>query len=87
MRSLSEAPSIVSTENGGRLSTAAEENFRPELFGQIARLVWPEKADVEIAIIAHCSPRAARDYLSGKVPAPANVWAAIFAEGTRRRRS
>jgi hypothetical protein len=68
----------------GRLSTGAEENFRPELFGDVARKVWPDKTDAKIAVIARCSPRAAREYLNGNVAPPAVVMAAMFAEIARR---
>jgi hypothetical protein len=71
----------------GRFATGAifaEANFRPELFGQVARVVWPRKPDVQIAVIARCSPRAAREYLNGNVAPPAIVIAAMFTEIARR---
>jgi hypothetical protein len=76
--------STASLKIDGRFSTNTEENFRPELFGAVARIVWPEKPDVRIAIIAGCSPRAAREYLNGKVAPPAIVIAAMFLEITKR---
>jgi len=60
-----------------------EANFRRGLFGKIAKVIW-EKPDTVIAEIADVSDRAARDYLNGKVAAPAIVIAAIIVEITRR---
>ena len=73
-----------STKIDGSFSSGAEENFRPWLFGAIAKIVW-DKADAAIADIADVSDRAARDYLNGKVAAPAVVIAAIVVEITRRK--
>jgi len=84
MQRVSESPSIVSTEIGGRLSTGTEANLRTCVFGDVARVIWREKVDAKIATIAKCSPRAAREYLNGNVPAPAIVIAAMLVEITRR---
>jgi hypothetical protein len=72
-----------STEIDGSSASAPEENFRPALFGDVARVIW-RKPDAAIADIAGVSDRAARDYLSGRVPAPAIVIAAIVVALTRR---
>lgn len=71
------------TKIDGSSTSAPEENFRPTLFGDVARVIW-RKPDTAIADIAGVSDRAARDYLSGRVPAPAIVIAAIVVALTRR---
>jgi hypothetical protein len=73
-----------STKIGGSFSSGAEENFRPWLFGAVAKVVW-DKPDMAIADIADVSDRAARDYLSGKVAPPAVVIATMFMEITKRK--
>lgn len=72
-----------STKIDGSYSSAPEENFRPWLFGAVAKIIW-DKPDTVIADIAGVSDRAARDYLNGKVAAPAIVVAAMFMEITKR---
>lgn len=71
-------------EIDGSFATSPAENFRPELFGRVAREVWGQKADVIIAGIAGYSDRAARDVLRGLVGAPGTVLAAMFVEIARR---
>jgi hypothetical protein len=71
------------TKINGSFAQHPEENFRRGLFGEVAKVVW-RKPDTAIAEIAEVSDRAARDYLNGKVPAPAIVIAAIVVEITRR---
>ena len=83
MVSASQGRAQPSTGINGRFASGSEENFRPQLFGQIAKLVW-RKPDAEIAAIAGVSDRAARDYLAGRVAAPAIVIAALIVEVTRR---
>lgn len=83
MRESVSESSRYSTEINGRIRSRSEANFRPQLFGACARLVW-RKPDAAIASIAGVSDRAARDYLSGRVAAPATVYAAMFCEIARR---
>lgn len=72
-----------STEIDGSFSSSPEANFRNTIFGKVAKIIW-EKPDTVIADIADVSDRAARDYLSGKVPPPAIVIAAIIVAITKR---
>jgi hypothetical protein len=60
-----------------------EVNF--PLFGPVARVVWPKKTAFELAAIAGTTDRAAKDWLSGKFPAPAIVYAAMFVEICKRK--
>jgi hypothetical protein len=83
MRPLEPSAFQSSTEIDGSFTARSEENFRPHLFGAVAKLVW-RKPDAAIATIAGVSDRAARDYLSGRVAAPAIVLAAMMVELARR---
>jgi len=74
---------VQSTKFDGSLSTRPEENFRPRLFGEVAKIVWA-KPDTVIATIAGVSDRAARDYLNGKVPTPSVVLVALMHEIVKR---
>lgn len=67
---------------GSRLR-GGEVNF-PTAFGRCARAIWPQKTAFKLAAIGNVSDRAAKDWLSGKVPAPAVVIAAMVVEITRR---
>jgi hypothetical protein len=71
------------TRIGGSNRPGREENF-PLAFGRAARALWPAKTAFVLATIAGTSDRAAKDWLSGKVPAPAIVIAAIVVEITKR---
>lgn len=73
-----------SSKFDGSLAYGAEEIFRADLFGRVAKLVW-RKPDAAIAAIAGVSDRAARDYLSGRVAAPGIVLAALMVALARRR--
>lgn len=78
------APSLApSTQFDGSLPSLPEVIFQPADFGALCRLVW-SKPDTAIAVIAGVSDRAARDYLNGKVAAPAIVIAAINLAITKR---
>jgi hypothetical protein len=80
MRSVSDELSTGATEIDGIRPSGPESNFRPELFGQVARLVWPDKTDAMLASIAGKSDRSARFWLSGEVQAPLEVYLALVAE-------
>ncbi len=60
-----------------------EGNF-PLAFGRCVRALWPNKTAFVLAEFAGTSDRAAKDWLSGKVPAPAIVIAAVIVEITKR---
>jgi hypothetical protein len=74
----------LSTEIDGSSKPRPEENFRPGLVGDVCRLIWGKNADAKIAAIVGVSDRAGRDYLSGRVPIPAVLLAAIAVELTKR---
>lgn len=75
---------VPSAKIDGSFAAAPEENFRSCLFGRVAKVVW-EKPDAIIASIAGVSDRAARDYLSGKVPVPAVVASRLLHDILTRR--
>lgn len=75
------SPSI---QIGGRIPTGTEESFQTTLFGDVCRRIWGPNTDAKIAVIARCTPRAAREYLNGNVGAPPSVFVAILTELARR---
>lgn len=54
------------------------------LVGPVCRVIWPDKTDANVAVICGCDPRNARRYLSGEIPIPAVLLAAINAELVKR---
>jgi hypothetical protein len=68
----------------GSSSLSSEEIF-PQVFGRVARAIWPHKTAFTLAALANVSDRAAKDWLSGKVAPPAVVVAAMFMEVTKRK--
>jgi hypothetical protein len=81
MRSLSEAPSIVSTENRGSRLPHREIDF-PRPFARATRGLWPLKTAAQLAVFAHSTERAAKNWLSGEQDPPAIVVAKVMAEIT-----
>lgn len=92
MREISGAPSIAATEIDGIADSDPESGFRPELFGQVAKLVYGKKADAKLAAIARAhgvlpkgSDRTARFWLSGTVAPPACIGADMHFQIFRRK--
>jgi hypothetical protein len=83
MRAASTTPRDLATKIAGRFPPAGKETS-PTLFGDVARVIWPTKTAFELAAIAGTSDRAAKDWLSGKVPPPACVVAEMFVRVTKR---
>jgi hypothetical protein len=81
MRSLSEAPSIVSTENRG-IRLPHRETDCPRPFARAARGLWPNKTAFILASFANATERAAKNWLSGEQNPPAIVIAKVMAEIT-----
>lgn len=69
--------------NQGTSVPVQEQKF-PQSFGTVARALWPTKTAFVLAEIAGTSDRQAKDWLAGRVPAPAILIAAIVVEITRR---
>ena len=67
------------------ISPHPKEAIFPQMFGRVARAIWPQKTAFILAELADVSDRAAKDWLSGKVAPPAVVVAAMFVEVTRRK--
>jgi hypothetical protein len=80
----------LSTESqgfdGGILPNGSdpEENFRPELVGEVLRVIWRKKTDAKVASICKFSDRQARDVMNGTVAMPAVLLSAINAALVRR---
>ena len=54
----------------GRIVSGADEIVQPPLWTDVAKLIWPEKTDAELAAIAKRDPRTARRWLSGEFEPP-----------------
>lgn len=78
--------SEVSREIGGHIEPTAknQDKIVRTLVGPVCRVIWPEKTDAQIAVICSCDPRNGRRYLSGELPIPAVLLAAINAELVKR---
>lgn len=77
---------LFSLQIDGSPLPAPEQNFRPGLFGEVCRLVWPDKPDAAIAALVGCTDRQARDYLAERAPAPFIVYLAILIAIMPRKR-
>lgn len=86
MRDISQSPSVAATEIVGVTDSSQEGSFQPGLFGDFARLAFPQKTDVMLAIIGRATDRSARAWMSGTASPPPFVAAACFTEIMRRCR-
>ena len=76
-------PAAVTKEIDGQFRPGTDRIVRT-LVGPVCKVIWPEKTDAQIAVICSCDPRNARRYLSGELPIPAVLLAAINAELVKR---
>lgn len=61
-------------------SETADERRRKELFGQVAKIIWPNKTAAHLAAIAGVDERSAWRWLSGTHEPPAVVIVAMLSE-------
>lgn len=54
------------------------------LVGPVCKAIWPVKTDAHVAAICGCDPRNARRYMSGEIPIPSILLAAINVKITKR---
>jgi hypothetical protein len=83
MRSSFGNPAAVASEIGGHPCPGKDRIVRT-LVGPVCKVIWPGKTDVEVALICDCDPRNARRYLSGELPIPSILLAAINIELVKR---
>ncbi len=83
MQPLSEMPRLAAKRFDGSFPSEPEENFRPELFGEVAKIVW-RKPDAVIADLTGKTDRQARSIIAGKAPVPAEVAAEMLRLIVRR---
>ena len=62
----------------GRIVSGADKIVQPPKWTEWARICWPDKTDVELALVAKRDPRTARRWLSGEFEPPQAVWAALI---------
>lgn len=84
MSEASSTPRDLARKIAGRIGPSREGNFPRNLFGDVARVIWPTKTAFELAAIAHTTDRAAKDWLSGKAAVPGAVLAAIMVKLAER---
>jgi hypothetical protein len=73
----------VASEIGGHFRPGTDKIVRRK-FGSVAKVLWPDKTDAELASIAGADVRTARRWLAGEFEPPAIVIAAIIVEITKR---
>lgn len=83
MRAMFGNPVTVASEIGGQYRPGTDKIVRRK-FGLVAKVLWPEKTDAQLAAIAGADVRTARRWISGEFEAPAIVIAAIIMEITKR---
>lgn len=88
MRSVFGNADAVAREIGGRFcpSGKGEDEYVQSPVGPVCRVLWPEKTDANVAAICGCDPRNARRYLSGELPIPEVLIAAINVRLVQRSR-
>lgn len=67
----------------GRIASGADRIVQ-SLVGPVCKVLWPECTDAQVAVICGCDPRSARRYMSGEIPIPAILLAAINVKLTAR---
>ena len=55
----------------------SKDRIVKSLVGPVCKLCWPDKTDIEVALVCGCDPRNARRYMSGELPIPAKLLTAI----------
>ncbi len=85
MRTVYERELANAAKISGQIATGADR-FVQSPVGAVCKALWPPplKADVEIGLICGCDPRNARRYMSGEIPIPAVLLAAINVRLTTR---
>ena len=83
MRSVYEREIASASKIEGRIS-AGTDGFVQSSVGPVCKVFWPVKTDAQVATICGCDPRNARRYMSGEIPIPSILVAAIVVELTRR---
>jgi hypothetical protein len=68
----------------GRIASGADR-FVQSPVGPVCRALWPIKTDAHVAAVCGCDPRNARRYMSGEIPIPSILVAAIIVELTAKR--
>lgn len=67
---------VVATEIGGHFR-AGTDRIVKTCVGAVCKAIWPDKTDVEVAVVCGCDPRNARRYMSGELPIPSKLLIAI----------
>jgi len=69
-------PRVVAREIDGHFRQGTDRIVKT-VVGAVCKAIWPEKPEIEVAIICGCDPRSARRYMSGELPIPAKLLIAI----------
>ncbi len=83
MAALFGSASVVSREIQGQFRPGVDKIVRRK-FGDVAKVLWPDKTEAHLAAIASADVRTARRWIAGEFEPPAIVIAAIIVEITKR---
>ncbi len=83
MRTVYERELANAAKISGQIASGADR-FVQSPVGPVCKILWPECTDAQIAVICGCDPRSARRYMSGEIPIPAVLLAAINVRLTAR---
>lgn len=78
MRSVYEARVAEARAIEGHQNIGGDTYVPPPKFGDVCRVLWPEKTAAHIAAIGQRDERTAKRWLSGEYEPPASVLAAII---------
>ena len=82
MRAILHVPKCGSTELQGQFCPG-KDKIVSRKFGQVAKVLWPEKTAAYVAAIAGKDERTAKRWLAGEFEPPGVVLAAVLVEITR----
>lgn len=76
MRTVYEREIASASKIEGRI-VSGTDRFVQSLVGPVCKVLWPDCTDAHVAAVCGCDPRSARRYMSGEIPIPSILLAAI----------
>lgn len=83
MRTVYEREIANAAKIEGRIASGSD-GFVQSLVGPVCKVLWPDKTDAHVAAVCGCDPRNARRYMSGEIPIPSILLAAIVVKISAR---
>ena len=84
MRTVYEREIANAAKISGQIAAGVDTFVRSPV-GPVCKALWPIKTDAHVAAICGCDPRNARRYMSGEIPMPSILLAAINVELVKRK--